>query len=139
MKTKLFVFILLSISILDLGCKGLTETEEQFVGTWRLTEYESNQQIPEAERANYDQNIQTLKSNFSLVLFDDKTFQRTGFAPQVETGEWFINTEGTILQFKSGDDKSGTVFVESISDEKMILVIDDTEVKVRLTLSRSKF
>lgn len=127
--------IILSLFSFWAACSsGLTETEKKFVGTWRMQNYTSNEVVPPEQKAAYDANIANLKSRFRLILLEDKTFLRDGFAPTTETGEWSINPQGTLLNFKGQDGKAGTVFVEKNDGKEMIFSIEEGQTKVKLTL-----
>jgi len=131
---KKTIILFLSIFIFASCTSELTDIEKNFVGTWRMQNYSSNEVIPPKDKAAYDANIANLKSRFRLVLLEDKTFLRDGFAPATESGEWFINPQGTLLNFKGKDGKAGTVFVEKNDGKEMTLSIEEGNTKVKLFL-----
>jgi len=131
---KKTIVLLLSVFLFASCSSELTDIEKKFIGTWRLQNYSSNEVIPLRDRAAYDANIANLKSRFRLVLLEDKTFLRDGFAPTTESGEWFINPQGTLLNFKGKDGKAGTVFVEKNDGKEMTLSIEEGNTKVKLFL-----
>jgi len=117
----------------------LTETEEKFLGHWKMTNYQSNEQVPESNKANYLLSIENLKRNFSLTFNDDMTFERIGFAPQPERGEWSINPNGTMLTFKGENEQNGIVFIESINESMMVIKIEETIPNTAQTLTIKLF
>ena len=133
MNKLLLISFLALAGILSSCTDELTEKEQLFVGSWRLQNYESNETIPESERANYELGINNLKSRFRLILLDDLTFLRDGFAANTESGDWFINNEGTLLSLKS-QDQGGTIFIESITENNMVLSVEEGDIRVKMTL-----
>lgn len=138
------ITLLLFISAMQACINPLTETEQKFLGYWRMTNYESNEQIAEDAKAGYFVGIENLKKNFSLTFNDDMSFVRTGFAPQPEKGEWSINPNGTMLTFKGENDQNGIVFVESINESMMVIRIEENQPQnnqslvIKLTLTKTE-
>jgi hypothetical protein len=133
---NLYFYLLISILAGFGACKnGLSEKEALFVGNWRMQNYETNEVISPEFQAEYNTNISNLKSRFRLILLEDKTFLRDGFAATTETGEWFINNEGTLLNLKS-ENQAGTLFIEQIDNTTMVFSIEEGETRVKITLTK---
>jgi len=129
-------FLFIGILTVFSACKtGLTEKEQLFVGNWRMQSYESNEVIAPEFQAEYSTNINSLKSRFRLILLEDKTFLRDGFAASTENGEWFINNEGTLLNLKS-ENQAGTLFIEQIDNSTMVFSIEEGQTRVKITLTK---
>jgi len=119
-------------------------TEELIVGNWKLTNYEDNMQRTPEEVATLATSIETLKQNVSLSFFEDNSFERIGFQPQPEKGNWNIDeqTKTLILTSLQNPDKGGdALLVEEISSKKMILVVaevigDKQQVITKLTFEK---
>ncbi len=134
MKKSIFIILGFILFLSNACSNDITSTEKKFIGTWKLQDYSSNEVVPPEQKATYDANISNLKSRFRLVLLEDRTFLRDGFAPSTESGEWFINPDGTLLNFKGKTGKAGTVFVEKNDGQNMVLSVEDGQTKVKLGL-----
>ena len=115
--------------------------EAKIIGSWTLINYNDNMERNAQQEKEFQQGLMQIKQNFLLVFNDDKSFERTGFAPQTEHGKWEIDKQNMVLYIKPLDNSGqDALSIQEFNDNIMVLVIsyqiDSMQVITKLTLQK---
>jgi len=125
------------------GLSGNKETEA-LVGQWRLTEYQDNlKRSPQDSILFVTQTIPTIKRNALLIFNENNTFERRGFTPEPQIGNWHLEENGTVLYLEPHGAKASTdrLNIEGLTENNFTIVVDEilqdsTRAHTRLTFSK---
>ena len=142
-----FVLILFGILFSDniksiFGSSTKTNTtEEKIIGTWRLIDYQDNLKREGKDLVDLPKQVENLRRNFLMVFKEDKTFERNGFVPRTEFGEWKIDEKKMVLYIIPLNEKGeDALAIQELNENTMILVIasktDKGQIITKLTLQR---
>ena len=110
-----------------------SEDKDILVGQWNLSNYEDNLPRTPQDSLSMIQGLQNMKNTMKLIFNNDKTFKRTGFPEGPSTGKWELNKERTILYLQPmGIDKKDIVNIEKLTDNELIIFVDETINKVNV-------
>ena len=110
--------------------------QEMLVGTWKIDQIETDQEIPDDQKEFYDKMMEDLKNNSSFTFNADGTML-TKVEDQENKGEWKISEDGTTLTVKeSGRETSSTI--KELTSEKLTFTDEENGVKTSLTLVKQK-
>ncbi len=120
------------------------EQSQILVGQWRLSNYEDNvKRSPQDSVLFVTQTIPTIKRNALLIFNDNNTFERRGFSPEPQIGNWRLNDEGTVLYLEPHGTTARTdqLNIEGLSPNSFTIVVDEmmpdsTRAHTRLTFSK---
>lgn len=117
------------------------ENEETLVGEWILEDYSDNMIRTKQDSIEYIKSINTLKQNFLLIFKDDNTFERHGFQPQPEFGNWEYDESKKILFLQGRNSESkDMITLQELTENRMIIVIaeklENGQVITKLTLTK---
>ena len=122
----------------------LKNSEQNFVGRWKMTDYSDNQfRRTRQDSLDLQQLVNTLISRAELVFNADKTFSRIGFSNSVETGVWEYDPQARYLKLQpTGGNQYDVVQIQEIDQSKLIIVVqeklDSGEVFTKLTFQKQK-
>lgn len=147
--SKPVIYVLVAIAALVIGYYAIqsfsgNEETKLLVGQWRLTEYQDNLKRNEQDSILFvTQTIPTIKRNALLIFNDDNTFERRGFSPEPQIGNWKLNDQGTILFLEPHGATAQTdqLNLEGLSENSFTIVVDEilpdsTMAHTRLTFSK---
>lgn len=105
----------------------LRRSEQDLVGSWKMTDYTDNQY-----RASYQdslalqQMINLLLNRAQLVFNANKTFQRIGFSDTPENGSWEYDPQSRYLKLQpTGVNQYDVVQIQEVNDQKMVIVVQE--------------
>ena len=120
----------------------LKNSEQNFVGRWKLLEYSDNQfRRTREDSLNLQQLVNALIDRAEMIFKDDKTFSRVGFSETPETGNWEYDPQSKYLKLQpSGKDQFDVVQIQTITQNRMIIVVqeklDNQEIFTKLTFQK---
>ncbi len=120
----IFAAIIVGYFLYDTFVKS--EKEQAIVGTWKVVDYNDNLKRNKQDSALAAQNINAMMQNASVTFNDDFTFERIGFTPQPEIGQWSIEDDGSILFLEpEGGGQKDELFIKELTFSNMILSVNE--------------
>jgi len=104
----------------------LLEDEKNIVGTWKMIDYEDSRILSAEEKINTDKNIEAMKQSVLLKYKSDRTFERVGFAPEVQKGYWeYDSKKRKIYLTPENQNKKEEVNILNLSSKEMTIVVTE--------------
>ncbi len=117
--------------------------EKMIIGKWKLVDYKDNLTRNEQEKQDFVVMLGNLKQNLSLAFYEDMKFERRGFQPQPEYGDWIIDQQNKKLKLRAQDKTEYTdeLTIESINDKKLVILVventaDNQQVETKLSFEK---
>jgi len=120
----------------------LKNSEENFVGRWRMVEYSDNQyRRTRQDSLELQELVNALLTRAVLVFKADKTFERIGFSEKTETGAWEYDPQSKYLKLQPSDgNQYDVVQIQEITENRLIIVVQEkletSEVFTKLTFQK---
>ncbi len=115
---------------------GKDENAELLIGHWKLSNYQDNLPRNRQDSLILIQNLQNLKLKGSLTFNEDHTFERRGFSPEPQIGNWEINDEKTILFLEPvGVEKKDQITIGKLNEHELVLVANELVDSFNVTTS----
>ena len=120
----------------------LKNSENDFVGHWKLSDYSDNQfRRTREDSLSLQALINELKTKAQLIFNADKTFQRLGFSESPETGNWEYDPQARYLKLQAANvNQYDVVQIQEISATRLIIVVQEKietgEVLTKLTFEK---
>ncbi len=119
------------------------KNDDLIVGEWHLSDYSDNlKRTPKDSIEFIATVIPTIKRNALLIFNEDYTFERRGFTPEPQIGEWKLNDEGTVLYLEPrGLGRTDQLTLQDLTENSFTIVVnevmeDSSKVTTRLTFSK---
>ncbi|MEN8122829.1 MAG: toll/interleukin-1 receptor domain-containing protein [Bacteroidota bacterium] len=119
------------------------KNDELIVGEWRLSDYSDNLRRSPQDSIDFITTvIPSIKKNALLIFNDDKTFERRGFTPEPQIGEWRLSEDATILYLEPrGLGRTDQLTLQGLSENSFTIVVnevmqDSSRVTTKLTFSK---
>ena len=75
-----------------------SEYDKMLEGQWHVVDYMDNLKRTPQDSANFVNNIlPSIKKNALLIFNNDHTFERRGFSPEPQVGNWKLNKDASLL------------------------------------------
>lgn len=120
----------------------LKNSEQNFVGRWRMVEYSDNQyRRTRQDSLDLQELVNALLTRAVLVFKADKTFERIGFSEKPETGAWEYDPQSKYLKLQPTDgNQYDVVQIQEITENRLIIVVQEkletSEVFTKLTFQK---
>jgi len=119
------------------------KNDELIIGEWSLSDYTDNLRRNPQDSINFITTvIPSIKKNALLIFNDDYTFERRGFTPEPQIGEWRLNDEATILYLEPrGLGRTDELNLQGLTENKFTIIVnevmqDSSKVTTKLTFSK---
>ena len=105
----------------------LKNSERALVGYWIMSDYLDNQyRATREDSLRLQESLKSLIGVVSLRFNADKTFSRTGYSEQPETGTWEYDPQSKIIKLKpTGVNQYDNVQIQEVTDTKLIIVVTE--------------
>lgn len=137
------VIIALIVSYFVYQNFSTSENDELLMGEWRLSNYTDNLRRSPQDSIDFVTTvIPTIKKNALLIFNDDYTFERRGFTPEPQIGEWRLNDDATILYLEPrGLGRTDQLTLQGLSVNSFTIIVnevmeDSSRVTTKLTFSK---
>ncbi|MBN1251049.1 MAG: toll/interleukin-1 receptor domain-containing protein [Bacteroidales bacterium] len=120
--------------------------EDVILGQWQLADYSDNLRRAPQDSLNIINQIQIMKKNALMIFNEDNSFERRGFAPEPQIGQWKIGEKGKYLYLTPfGTQQEDKINIEKLDDNTLMLVVrekiptvnaDSIDVITKLTFSK---
>jgi len=104
------------------------EQTQALIGQWRMTDYQDNlKRAPQDSIQFITQTIPTIKRNALLIFNDDNTFERRGFTPEPQIGNWRLDDDGTVLYLEPHGATASTdkLIIQGLTENNFTIVVDE--------------
>lgn len=105
----------------------LKNSERTLVGHWIMSDYLDNQyRATREDSLQLQESLRSLIGNVSLTFNADKTFTRTGYTAQPETGTWEYDPQSKFVKLKpTGINQYDIVQLQEVTDTQLIIVVNE--------------
>ena len=148
---KQWYYAIIAIALVIIGYFSIdffTENEKEnvLIGEWHLSDYSDNLKRAPQDSINIYSQIEVMKKTAMMIFNEDKSFERRGFSPEPQIGEWEIVGNAEKLHLTPlGSKVKNIMDIETFTDKILVLVIneklpranaDSVEVHTKLTFSK---
>lgn len=122
----------------------LKNSERALVGYWIMSDYLDNQyRATREDSLRLQESLKSLIGVVSLRFKADKTFSRTGYSEQPETGTWEYDPQSKIIKLKpTGVNQYDNVQIQEVTDTKLIIVVtekvDNNSIITKLIFTKNR-
>ena len=117
--------------------------DELIIGEWSLSNYTDNLRRSPQDSINFITTvIPSIKKNALLIFNEDYTFERRGFTPEPQIGDWHLSDDATILYLEPlGLGRTDQLTLQGLSDKTFTIIVnevmqDSSRVTTKLTFSK---
>ena len=124
----------------------VNEHENAVVGEWHLSDYSDNLKRTPLDSINIFSQIEAMKKSAVINFNDDNSFERIGFSPEPQIGQWEIDGNAKYLYLiPIGSQTKDKLNIETLTDNLLVLVVneklptataDSVKVNTRLTFTK---
>ncbi|MBQ3656646.1 MAG: hypothetical protein II956_07370 [Bacteroidales bacterium] len=120
----------------------LKNSEQNFVGRWKITDYSDNQfRRTRQDSLDLQALVNALLTRAELVFRADKTFTRTGFSENPETGAWEYDPQSKYLKLQpTNGNQYDVVQIQEITQNRLIIVVqekmDNNDIFTKITFQK---
>ncbi len=117
------------------------ENDDLLTGEWRLSNYSDNLVRSSQDSLQFiTYLIPNLKKAALLIFNDDKSFERRGFTPEPQIGEWRLSKEADILYLDPlGVDKTQELTIQGLSENSFTIVVNEVMADSSMALTKLTF
>jgi hypothetical protein len=111
------------------------DKESDIVGTWKFTDIQSSEQVPEDQKQQYQETIEEYKATYSLVFKNDSTFEKS-ISESVSTGKWQISDDNKTLTLTYDDGVVENSQILELSKAKLVTTFDNKISKYTISFEK---
>jgi hypothetical protein len=134
--TKVIIIVSVFLVIILLLFFYFSQQESPMVGRWKLADYSDNVIRKDTALIRFQKDTEALK-RMMLILNDDKSYTRN-LDQNYEMGKWSVSEDGKffITKPKAENVPEVKMTIESVSKDKLVLLLYEGEVITRFTFIR---
>ncbi len=120
---------------------SVSENDYLLTGEWHLSNYTDNLiRSPQDSLQFITSVIPNLKKTARLIFSDDNSFERRGFTPEPQIGEWRLNEDASILYLDPlGVDKTQELTIQGLSETGFTIVVNEVMADSSVALTKLTF
>jgi len=133
MKKLNYIIAFFAIFAIISGCSN--DPSKTIVGSWKLTEIKTTEQIADDQKEMYNKMMDEIKATSSFVFKEDNTIE-TKFAEQVSKGTWEVSKDGKTLTIKDEKGNTSKATIKELTSTKFSFEEEKNGVVTTLVLEK---
>jgi hypothetical protein len=132
---KNFKFLCLATLILFFIFSCGKEKSSDIVGTWKISEVSSSNEIPADLKADVEESLKEMKESYLLVIKPDSTFEHT-ISGSTSKGRWNLSPDSKKLTLTYEDGKTEVSNIAELTSTKMVTSVEINDAKNTISFEK---